>query len=562
MKITKFPIDLSMLTEEEIDQFRQDPSTLFEGDTDVCLYLRFSSERQREQSIEGQLRDCRTFCKLNSYRITAIYVDRATTARKDVEKRVHFQEMIRDSEKKPWEYVVVWKLDRFARNRTDSALFKFRLRKNGVKVISATENISEKPEGIILEAVLEGMAEFYSADLSQKITRGMRESALKCHSIGGHVPLGYKIEDHKLVINPATAHIVQEAFELYANGETVADICRMFNTKGYRTAKGVEFNRNSFKSMFRNKRYIGVYTYKDIEVEGGVPAIIDKELFETVGRRLSKNAEAPARGKAKVDYLLAGKLFCGHCDSMMVGESGTGKSGKKYNYYTCAGRKRKKNCRKRPLKKDWFETLVAEDTKALLTDELINELADMAIQQSEKDLQNNTIIPELEAKLSETSSGISNIISMVEKGVASETLARRLTELEKEKRDLERRLVKEKKNIVVLEKPHIVHWLKQFQSGNIDDPDFRRKLIDLLVNSVTVWDGPDDDELTITYVYNLTEGNRKTVRVKNGGNPSDARTCGGSNMALISPPLSANPNPTLFGVRYLCKRKDTPYHNR
>lgn len=125
MKTMKFPIDLSMLTEEEIDQFRQDPSTLFEGDTDVSLYLRFSSERQREQSIEGQLRDCRTFCKLNSYRITAIYVDRATTARKDVEKRVHFQEMIRDSEKKPWEYVVVWKLDRFARNRTDSALFKF-----------------------------------------------------------------------------------------------------------------------------------------------------------------------------------------------------------------------------------------------------------------------------------------------------------------------------------------------------------------------------------------------------------------------------------------------------
>ena len=130
----KFPIDLSMLTEEEIDQFRQDPSTLFEGDTDVSLYLRFSSERQREQSIEGQLRDCRSFCKVNRYRIAAIYVDRATTARKDVEKRIHFQEMIRDSEKKPWKYVVVWKLDRFARNRTDSALFKFRLSPKNRKV--------------------------------------------------------------------------------------------------------------------------------------------------------------------------------------------------------------------------------------------------------------------------------------------------------------------------------------------------------------------------------------------------------------------------------------------
>ena len=141
MKRDKFPIDLSMLTQEEIDQFREDPSTLYEGDIDVCLYLRFSSERQREQSIEGQLRDCRAYCKFNRYRIVAIYVDRALTARKDVEKRIHFQQMISDSDKKPWEYVVVWKLDRFSRNRYDSARYKAMPKKNGVKVVSATEVI-------------------------------------------------------------------------------------------------------------------------------------------------------------------------------------------------------------------------------------------------------------------------------------------------------------------------------------------------------------------------------------------------------------------------------------
>lgn len=511
MKTMKFPIDLSMLTEEEIDQFRQDPSTLFEGDIDVSLYLRFSSERQREQSIEGQLRDCRTFCKLNSYRITAIYVDRATTARKDVEKRVHFQEMIRDSEKKPWEYVVVWKLDRFARNRTDSALFKFRLRKNGVKVISATENISEKPEGIILEAVLEGMAEFYSADLSQKITRGMRESALKCHSIGGHVPLGYKIEDHKLVINPATAHIVREAFELYANGETVADICRMFNTKGYRTAKGVEFNRNSFKSMFRNKRYIGVYTYKDIEMEGGVPAIIDKELFETVSRRLSKNAEAPARGKAKVDYLLAGKLFCGHCGGSMNGESGTSRTGVVHNYYTCYTRKRKHACEKKPLKKEWIEYIVAQDAMELLTDDTIQELADMAISQTEKDLRENTRIPELTERMKETESGITNITNAIEKGIASDALMNRLVELEKEKKNLLRLLAEEEKYVCKIERNQIVYWLTEFKGGRIEDERYRRIIIDLMVNSVTVWDEPDG--FRITTAYNLTSCKSKTFRI-------------------------------------------------
>ncbi len=507
----KFPIDLSMLTEEEIDQFRQDPSTLFEGDTDVSLYLRFSSERQREQSIEGQLRDCRSFCKVNRYRIAAIYVDRATTARKDVEKRIHFQEMIRDSEKKPWKYVVVWKLDRFARNRTDSALFKFRLRKNGVRVISATEAISEKPEGIILEAVLEGMAEFYSADLSQKITRGMRESALKCHSIGGHVPLGYKIEDHKLVVDPNTAHIVQEAFQLYANGETVAEICRMFNTKGYRTAKGAEFNRNSFKSMFRNERYIGVYTYRDIRIEGGVPAIIDKELFETVSRRLSVNAEAPARGKAKVDYLLAGKLFCGHCGGSMNGESGTSKTGAIHNYYTCYSRKRHHSCDKRPLKKEWIEQVVAQDAMELMTDEVIEELADMAMAQTDQDLKENTRIPELTERKKEIESGIANITKAIEKGIASDSLMERLVELEKDKKKILRLLEEEEKYVCRIDREQIIFWLEKFKGGNLEDEGFRRIIIDLIVNSVTVWDEPDG--FRITTAYNLTSCKNKTYRV-------------------------------------------------
>lgn len=517
MKKFKPPIDLSMLTEEEVDQFREDPSTLFEGDTDVSLYLRFSSERQREQSIEGQLRDCRAFCKLNRYRIVAIYVDRATTARKDVEKRIHFQEMIKDSDKKPWEYVVVWKLDRFARNRTDSALFKFRLRKNGVRVLSATEVISDKPEGIILEAVLEGMAEFYSADLSQKITRGMRESALKCHSIGGHVPLGYKIVDHKLTVNPDTAHIVQEAFELYANGETVADICRMFNTKGYRTAKGAEFNRNSFKSMFRNRRYIGVYTYKDIEIEDGVPAIIDKELFETVQKRLSANAEAPARGKAKVDYLLAGKLFCGHCSGSMNGESGTSKTGTVHHYYACYYRKRQHSCDKKPLKKDWIEYIVAQDAMELLTDDTIQELADMAISQTEQDLRDNTRIPELSERMKETESGIANITKAVEKGIASDALMERLVELEREKKKLLRLIAEEEKYICKIDRDQIVFWLEKFKGGNIKDESFRRIIIDLMINSVTVWDEPDG--FRITTAYNLTSCKNKTFRLSPASAP-------------------------------------------
>ena len=532
-KITKFPIDLSMLTEAEIDQFRDDPTTLFEGYVDVVLYLRFSSERQREQSIEGQLRDCIAYCKANHYRIVAIYVDRATTARKDVEKRIHFQQMVNDSSSHLWEYVIVWKLDRFARNRTDSAMFKFRLRKNGVRVLSATEHISENPEGIILEAVLEGMAEFYSAELSQKITRGMRESAMKCHSIGGHVPLGYKIEDHKLVIDPATAHIVQEAFQLYANGESIADICRIFNTKGYLTAKGVPFNRSSFKAIFRNERYIGVYKYKDFRVEDGIPAIIDKPLFETVRSRLSENAQAPARGKAKVDYLLAGKLFCGHCGASMNGESGTSRTGAVYNYYACYTRKRQRKCDKKPLKKDLIEWAVAQDAMELLTDEVIEELADMAIAQSDRDLKENTRIPELTARRDEVEGAISNITKAIEKGVASDTLLDRLTALEKEKKTLSREIKEEGKYVYRIDRHQVIFWLEKFKNGNIEDEQFRRQLIDLLVNSVTVWDEPDG--FRVTTAYNLTSCASKTFRISGD-------TASGSDMRGHTPPLDANPN--------------------
>ena len=508
----KFPIDLSCLTEEEISQFQEDPYTLYNGDQDVALYLRYSSTGQSDQSIEGQLRDCRTFCKANHYRIVAIYVDRATTARKDVEKRVHLMEMVADSAKQNWEYVIVWKLDRFARNRNDSAIMKMRLRKNGVKVLSATEHLTDSPESIILESVLEGMAEFFSAELSQKVTRGMRESALKCHSVGGHIPLGYKVENHKLVVDPDTAHIVQEAFSLYANGESVADICRKFNSAGYKTAKNTEFNRSSFKAMFRNTRYIGTYTYKDIVIENGIPAIIDKELFETVQRRLSKTATAPARGKAKVDYLLSGKLFCGHCGASMNGESGAGRHGKVYHYYSCYTKKRKLGCDKRPLKKDYIEGIVARDALNLLTDQLIDEIADMAIRQSEQDLINDTHIPQLTAQLSEVEKSITNITAAIEKGIASETLMNRLVQLEHEKKTLNKEIKAEEKFVYRIDRDQIVFWLSQFKYGNIEDEDFRRRLIDLLVNSVTVWDEPDGYK--ITTAYNLTSCKTKTFRVE------------------------------------------------
>ena len=188
---------------------------------DVVLYLRYSSNKQTEQSIEGQERVCAAYCKQQGYNIVGRYIDRATSASKNTEKRTEFLRMLKDSDKRLWEGVVVYKLDRFARNRYDSATYKAKLKRNNVRVISATEALSDNPESIILESVLEGMAEFYSKELAQKVNRGMYESAMKCNFVGGLPPLGYKVENKKLVIDPATEHIVKEAFDLYSNGYTV-----------------------------------------------------------------------------------------------------------------------------------------------------------------------------------------------------------------------------------------------------------------------------------------------------------------------------------------------------
>lgn len=478
----------------------------------VVLYMRYSSEKQTEQSIEGQNHVCTEFCEREGYHIVERYIDRATSAFKDTDKRSEFQRMIRDSEKGLWEAVIVYKLDRFSRNRYDSATYKAKLKKNGVRVISATENISDNPEGVILESVLEGMAEFYSKELSQKITRGMNESAMKCHSVGGRVPLGYRIENKKLVVDPAGAAIVKEAFDLYAAGHTVSEIIETFNKKGYKTTTGAEFNKNSFKSMFKNERYIGVYSYKDIRIEGGVPAIIDSQTWAKVQAKLSVNREAPATAKAKESYLLTNKLFCGHCGDKMIGESGHSSSGKVYNYYTCGNRKKNGNCNKKPIPKDWLERVVVQDALEALTPEFIEAIADAAVREAERIRNDDTRISSAEAELKDINKGISNLVSMIEKGVVSDAVASRLVTLENDKKVIAQRLLEYKHDTIVIEKDHVIWWLTQFKQTNNegDDNVFRRRVIDLLVNSVTIWDDPEG-YYTITTVYNLQENSHTKV---------------------------------------------------
>ena len=186
----------------------------------AVIYARYSSDNQREESIEGQIRECTAYAEKNGITIVKHYIDRAISAKTD--NRPEFQQMIKDSDKKLFDIVLVWKLDRFARNRYDSARYKTQLKKNDVKLMSATEVISDGPEGIILESVLEGYAEYYSADLSEKVIRGMTENALKGKFSGGAIPFGYTINaDRRFEIDPLTAPFVAETFQRYNDGQTM-----------------------------------------------------------------------------------------------------------------------------------------------------------------------------------------------------------------------------------------------------------------------------------------------------------------------------------------------------
>ena len=547
----RVPIDLSALTAQEQKQFSENPAVLDATcDTVCCLYMRYSSDRQTEQSIEGQLRELLSFCVYHRYRVAAVYVDRAISAHASMEKRPAFQQMLSDSHRAAWKTVLVYKLDRFARSREDAAVARMRLRKNGCNVESAKEGISKNPEGVILESILEGMAEYYSLELSQKITRGMRESALKGQAVGGSVPLGYKIEKKQWVLDPLTAPLVSEAFNRYADGETVADICADFNARGYRTAKGAEFNKSSFKNIFRNEKYIGVYKYKDIRVEDAIPRIITDDVWRNVQSRLKVNEQAPARGKAKVPYLLAGKIFCGHCGSQMVGESGRGKSGKTYNYYSCAGRKIRHTCDKKPVPKDWIEDVVAQDALEVLTDDVIEYVATIAAQQSKEEIQQNTNIPAIQAQIADIERKIRNLMKAIESAsTAPDVLVERIAELEAQKKGLTTQLSEEQRSVVPLTKEMVMYFLESVRSQVIDLETQKPMLFNLLINSVTVYDD-EPGFLKFATAYNLTQIPSKAYKVPT----SDGYKC--SDLGRISPPLDANPNTvTVVGMVFVQTKK-------
>ena len=459
----------------------------------VVIYARYSSDRQTEQSIEGQLKECYEYARRNGYTIVGEYIDRAISGTTD--HRPEFLRMIADGDKKLFKAVLVYQLDRFARNRYDSATYKAKLKKNGIRVLSARENISDDASGVLMEAVLEGMAEYYSVELSQKIRRGMDINAEKCLCTGGNVALGFSVDSEKrFQINPETAPIVHKIFEMYASGNTMAEIIRFLNAQKIKTSYGNEFNKNSINRILRNKRYIGVYTYRGTEIPDGLPRIISDNLFYEVQEMMDKKKKAPARAKAWESYILSGKLFCGYCKGAMTGISGKGKMGKKYHYYQCVTNRRDKSCKKKTVSKDYIEDLVIIETRKLLTKENIDRIATEVVRLCEQD-KNTDNLKRLKKLLKENERATENLFKALESGQIVEVLAERITQKKKEHQELEQMILVEESTHIVPTVDEVRFFLNQFRKGSINDAKYRQALVDTFINRIYLY----DDKMTVLY---------------------------------------------------------------
>ena len=490
----------------------------------AVIYARYSSDSQREESIEGQLRECTAYCMKNDITILRTYIDRALSAKTD--NRPDFQRMIKDSAKGLFDTVIVWKLDRFARNRYDSARYKAQLKKYGVKVLSATENISDGPEGIILESLLEGMAEYYSAELAEKVIRGHTENALKCKYNGGTPTFGYKIdEDRHYQLDPRTAPVVLEVFTMYDQGKTMKEIRDHLNSKGVTTVRGKKIDLNFVAAVLHNRKYIGEYSYREIVTPGGIPAIVPQDLFDRVQSKTAKNKKAPARHKAEDDYLLTTKLFCGTCGAMMVGESGTSShQGRKYHYYRCVNTKKYKTCnaKHKSVKKVPLENAVVNAVMAKVMDDNFVEYITDAVMDLQG--QESTILPALRKQLEEAERGINNMLNAIQAGIITESTKQRLSELEQRKKDIELQIIQEEMQCPQLSREDVTYWICRFRSLDVTQLEERRRLIDSFVNSVTVF----DDYILITFNHKDGETRISFDDIKS----SDLKSVGGPRKAL------------------------------
>ena len=509
--------------------------------SNVVIYARYSSNKQKEESIEGQIRICKDYAEKHDMEVIHEYIDRAETGR-SFTSRPDAMRMMKDSKGKAFTAVLVYKFDRFSRDQDDFFRYKKELKKNGVRLISVMEDVGEGAQSTLITGVHTAVNAYYSEELAEKTERGMQENALKGKNNGGYRKYGYDIENGKYVVNEREAKVVRLAFTEYAKGTSNREIIEKLNGLGYKTTMGKPFTHDYLSRMLRNEIYIGVLKWDSIVYEDGVEPIIDKELFEKVQKRLAHNRQTGARARADVQYALIDKVFCGECGQPMVADSGqkrithSAKNNRQpegavafsigsttnifaavnspssptedpegykiYRYYTCRGRKNKayyNGCKKDRVAKDLLERKVVEYASTqYLTDENINRLA-KATAKLQAGRPSTKEVAEHQRMIKEEQKKIDNLMDMIEQGMGTKSAFQRVAQaeanIEIEERAISEIMANNAPEMTVDEFKQKLYSIRDKMQAFIKDgviPDnVIKEFCDIFITAVYVYDNDD-----------------------------------------------------------------------
>lgn len=471
--------------------------------TNAVCYYRYSSDAQRDVSIDQQKQAAERFCAAHGYHIIKEYADRAISGTRF--DRPELQLMLSEIKKLRPGYLILWKGDRLARDRIDAAIAKRELRECGVKIEYVAETLPEdEAERALIEGIEEALAEHFIIQHSKNVSRGLSFNAEKAW-YNGHKILGYKGQkNQRYEIDPETAPIVQRIFNDYASGKPMKVIADELNAAGYKTVRDKPFTEKTLWHTLHNRSYIGEYKWGDILVPDGFPQLVSVDMFERVQEMMQKNKHG-GRGGAKklnslegIDFWLTGHLYCGECGAPLSGTSGTSNTGQIHYYYTCTNHK-KHQCSKKSIRKNAIERVVAGVLEECINNSTLRfVIAEQVYNYYQREFASDESYEKsLIASIKDVDSKLNNIMKAIEAGIFNETTQARMQELQDRKRLYEDELATERnRQKYALKKEHVVRYLECFV-GNLKEPSLRDKVLDYLVEKIYTY----DDKIVINFFY-------------------------------------------------------------
>lgn len=452
----------------------------------AVIYARYSSHNQREASIEQQVEMCQALAARMGLTIIDTYPDKAISGKTD--KRPYFQRMMADATEGLFDYVIAWKSNRMGRNMLEAMMNDAALLEYGIKCVYVEEDFDDTAAGRFALRNMMNVNQFYSESMAEDVRRGMMDNAKKC-MVNGRCPYGLrKGKDGKYEIDPEQAEIIREIYSRVIEGWQHRDIMDDLNARGIKNRDGNIWQRSTFDKMLRNEQYIGVYSFSGIRIEGGIPAILDRQTFEEVQRILTTKKHPRGRRRNVEDYMLTGKLFCGHCGNPMVGICGTSRNGDRHYYYLCQG-KHRHECNKKNERKEALEAKVIQALKMLILDEATIDQIICGYEKFMLDLRGMSALAAKEAELSEVEKSLANIMKAIESGLPfTETTKSRIVELEDEKKQLTEEIERERKFFTRVDPEQIRFSIEYYRDRNLDDREYMRELLATFVRAIFVFD--------------------------------------------------------------------------